>query len=185
MVEKKAKGKKWFTIIAPKVFGERELAKTMAVDQELLVGRRIVVSLIELTNDFSKYHMKFFFRIKKVEGEKAFTEFDGSECLRDYISRMVIRRVRRVDTVQGLKTKDDKVIIVKGLTVLSRKIKSNVKKIIRKSVAEAIKAEVENSTLDEFINNIISNEMKNKILKENRKIYPIRNFEIRKTEVIS
>ena len=127
--------------------------------------------------------MKFFFRIKKVEGDKAFTEFDGSECMRDYVSRMVVRRVRRIDTVQDLVTKDGKKITVKGLAV-SRRIKSNIQKTIRVKVKEMIKAEVESSTFDEFIRGILSDELKNKILREGRKIYPIRNFEIRKTEVI-
>lgn len=182
---KRAKGKKWFTVIAPKLFDERELAKTMAVDPDMLIDRRIAVSLIELSSDFSKYHMKFFFRIKKVDGDVAFTEFDGSEILKDYVSRMVLRRVRRIDTVQDLETKDGKKIRVKGLTVVSRKIKSDVKKAIRIVVMEIIKKEVEGSTLDEFIENIILDDMKKKILKNCRKIYPIRKFEVRKTEIVS
>lgn len=184
MVVKKSKVKQWFTVIAPKLFNEKELSKTMAVDANSLINRRISLSVMELTNDFSKYYMKFFFRIKKVEGDKAFTEFDGSECMRDYISRMVLRRVRRIDTVQDLVTKDGKKITVKGL-VISRRIKSNVKKAIRVKAKEAIKSEVENSTSDEFIRKILSDELKNKILREVRRIYPVRNFEVRKTEVIS
>jgi len=181
---KKAKGKQWFRVIAPKLFNEKELAKTMAEDPSQLINRRVALSLIDLTNDFSKYHMKFFFRIKKVEGDIAFTEFDGSECLKDYISRMVLRRVRRIDTVQDLKTKDGKKIRVKALTVVSRKIKTDVKKTVRINVMELIKKEVEGSTLDEFIGKIISDEMKKKILRGTRKIYPVRKFEVRKTEII-
>lgn len=183
MAVKKAKGKEWFTIIAPKVFNEMEIAKTMAADGSSLVNRRIAIGLIELTNDFSKYYMKFFFRIKRVEGDKAFTEFDGSECLRDYISRMVLRRVRRIDTVQDLVTKDGKKVRVKGLAVISRKIKSTVKKTVGVKIKEIIKKEVESSTLDNFVRKIISDNIKKKVLREGRKIYPIRKFEIRKTEV--
>ena len=184
LVIKKSKTKQWFSVIAPKVFNERELAQTMAIDADSIINRRISVNLIEITNDFSKYYMKFFFKIKKVDGEKAFTEFDGSECMRDYISRMVVRRVRRVDTVQKLTTKDGRKIIVKGLVVLSRKIKANIAKAVRVKVEAMVRSEVENSGFDEFIEKIISDELKNKILKEGRKIYPIRNFEVRKTEVI-
>lgn len=179
---KKAKG--WFTILAPKIFNERELAKTVALDPNSLINRRISVSLMELINDFSKYYMKFIFRIKRVEGEKAFTEFDGSECLQDYISRMVLRRVRRVDTVQDLVTKDGKKIRVKGLTIIPRRVKTAIKKAVRSKVEETIKTEVEGSTLEEFVKKIISDEIKVKILKDARKVHPIRNFEIRKTEII-
>ena len=180
---KKSKTKQWFSVIAPKVFNEMELAKAMGIDEDSLMNRRIGLSVMELTNDFSKYYMKFYFKIKKVEGDKAFSEFNGSECMRDFISRMVLRRARRIDTVQDLVTKDGKKITVKGI-MISRRIKSNVEKAIRARIKEMIKSEVENLTLDEFIRKILSDEMKNKILKECRKIYPVRNFEIRKTKVI-
>lgn len=184
LVTKKAKTKEWFTILAPKIFDEREIGKTMISNPNGLIGRRIILSLMELTNDFGKYYMKFVFRISRVEGSKAFTEFDGSECLRDYLSRMVLRRVRKIDAVQDLTTKDGIKIRVKSLAITSRKIKSSIQETIRLGVKDIIKNEVENSTLEEFIEKIISDEIKNKILRESRKAYPVRNFEIRKTEVI-
>ena len=44
---------------------------------------------------------------------------------------------------------------------------------------------MQNLTLDDFIKGLMSDEIKNKVLKEARRIYPVRNFEIRKTEIIS
>jgi len=184
MVTKKAKAKEWFTIIAPKLFDEREIGRTMASDPKGLVGRRIALSLMELTNDFSKYYVKFVFRITRVEGNKAFTEFDGSECMRDYVSRMVLRRVRRIDAVQDITTKDGIKIRVKTLAIVSRRVKSSIQKKMRASIKEIIKSEVEGSILDEFIERVITDDIKNRILRECRKDYPIRNFEIRKTEII-
>ncbi len=184
LARKKAKAKVWYEIIAPKVFNEMVIGKTMASDPELLIGRRITVSLMELTNNFSKYYMKFTFKIIKVEGDKAFTRFDGSECLRDYISRMVLRRVRRIDTIQDLTTKDGIKIRVKCITITSRKMRTNTEKIMRKKIQELVKEEVENSTLDEVVLKIVNDGIKQKVLKEARKIYPVRNFEVRKTEVL-
>lgn len=184
LVKKKTKAKEWFTIIAPKMFDEREIGKTMVAEGEALIGRRITLSLLEFTEDISKYHMKITFKIKRIEGNKAFADFDGSECLRDYISRMVLRRVRRIDTIQDLETKDKIKIRFKGLAIASKKINSNVEKMVRKRIEELIKEEVENSSLDELVKKIINNDIKNKILKEARKVYPIRNFEVRKTEVL-
>jgi len=184
LVKKKTKVKDWFTIVAPKMFGEKEIGRTMVADPEALVGREITLSLMELANNFAKYYMKFSFKVKKIEGSKAFSDFDGSECLRDYISRMILRRVRRIDTVQDLQTKDGVKIRVKGLAIAPRKIKSSVEKIVRKRLKEMIKEEVESSSLDDFVQKIINDDIKNKILKEARKIYPVRNFEIRKTEIL-
>ncbi len=180
---KKGKKKDWFPVIL-KPFN-KEITKTLADEPEKLIGRRISASLLELTNDFNKYYMKFIFKIKKIENGNAIAEFDGSECLRDYISRMVVRRVRRIDVIQTLETKDKVKIRVKSLVVVSKRVKSTMEKVMRKRVEELVKDFVENSSLEEFVQKIISDEIKNKVIKEISKIYPVRHFEIRKTEVLS
>lgn len=185
LVTKKTKAKEWFTIIAPKIFNEKEIGRTMVSDPELLMGRKVTLSLMELTNNFNKFYMKFVFKVNRIEGNKAFTSFDGSECLRDYISRMVLRRIRRIDTVQDLKTKDGVEIRVKGLAIIPRRIKSSIQVKVRNNIKEKLKKEVETITLEDFVNKIMSDEIKMKVLTEARKIYPVRNFEIRKTEIIT
>ena len=180
---KKGKAKKWFSIISPKVFGEIEIGKTLASEPENLIGRRLTISAIEVTNDLRKYYLKLSFRITRVEGENAYTEFDGSECTRDYISRMIVRRVRRIDTVQDVVTKDGVKIRVKCIIVVHKKAKTSITKTIRKKVEELIEEIVKNSTLDDFVKGLINDEIKKRIVAEIRKIYPIRHFEIRKTEV--
>jgi len=180
----KSKSKEWFTIIAPKIFEERELGRTMVSDPQNLIGRKISLNLLELTRNFNKFYMKFTFRVTRLEGNKAFTEFDNSECMQDYISRMVVRRVRRIDTVQDLKTKDGVAIRIKGLGIISRRAKSSIQKTIRSSMKDMIKNFVENSTFNELIESILGDELKNYILKEARRIYPVRNFEVRKTQVL-
>lgn len=179
------KTKDWVTIQAPSFFNEKAIGKTLSSDPKLLIGRKMTVNSMDLTGNLSKYYLKVIFRINQVDGSVAKTSFSGSECVRDYISRMVVRRVRRIDTIQDLKTKDGVTIRVKGIAITSRKVKSSVEKVIRKRIAEMIKQRVESATLENLINQILSDEMKNRILQEARRIYPIRNFEIRKTQVLS
>lgn len=185
MVTKKTKAKEWFTIIAPKIFNEKDIGRTTVSDPKNLMGRRIVLSLMELTNNFDKFYMKFIFKINRVEGNKAFTRFDGSECLRDYISRMVIRRTSRIDTVQDLDTKDGVKVRVKGIAIIPRRIKSSIQIKIRNRIKEKLKKEIEAITLEDLVEKIISDEIKMGVLAETRRIYPVRNFEIRKTEIIT
>ena len=180
----KAKAKEWYSIISPRLFGEIEIGKTMTSDSNNLVGRRIKISLMELTNNYNKFYIKFIFRIKKVEGTKAYAEFYGSEVMHDYISRMILRRVRRVDTVQDLQTKDGFKIRVKGLAIISRRIKSSIMGRIRNQIREMMKDEVEGSSFEDFVDKIITDEIKGKILRATRQTYPVRNFEIRKTELL-
>ena len=181
---KKAKGKQWYTIVAPKMFGEVEIGRTMTDDSEKLADRKISVSLMNLLNDFRKYYVKFRFRVVGIDGDRAVTEFDGSEIMRDYISRMVRRRSRRVDTVQDLVTKDGVKIRVKSLAIIQRQVKTSVKDTIRDHIREILKNEAERVNLENFIKRIISDDIKRRVLRESSRIYPIRNFEIRKTEVL-
>jgi len=184
LVKKKAKAKEWFTVIAPKVFGEKEIGVTLASEPKELLGRELTLSALEVVDNMNKYYLKISFKIVRVEGNKAFTEFHGSECMQDYIARMVVRRVRRIDTIQDLLTKDKVKLRVKSLCVISRKAKSSIEKNLSNKLKEIIKEEVESKTLDEFIKSLISDEIKNKAIQEAKKIYPIRNFEIRKVEVM-
>ena len=104
--------------------------------------------------------------------------------MRDYISRMVLKRVRRIDTVQDLQTKDGRKVRVKGIAIISKKVKSTMEKIIRSQISETMKMEVSESDFDDFVMMLTTDELKSKILREARKIYPVRNFEIRKSEVL-
>lgn len=181
---KKTKGKQWYTIVSPKMFGEAEIGRTISDDPDKIMGRKVSVSLVNLINDFRKYYMKFSFKVVNVEDGKAETRFDGSEVMRDYVSRMVRRRSRRVDTVQNLTTKDGVNIRVKGLTIIPHQVKTSVKETVRDSVKDIIKNEVERTSLDDFVKRIISDDIKHRVMRESGKIYPIGNFEVRKIEII-
>ncbi|MEM5772908.1 MAG: hypothetical protein QXL86_01640 [Candidatus Aenigmatarchaeota archaeon] len=185
MVKKKVKAKETYTIILPKMFGEKEIGVTFAVEPKQVIGRKIIVSALELIDNINKYYLKIYFKITKVEGNKAFVEFHGTECLQDYISRMVVRRVRRIDTVQDLVTKDGVKLRVKSICTVSRKAKTSVQKTLSNKIKDMIKEEVENDSLEDFVRSLISDKIKTKVLTEARKIYPIKNFEIRKVEVLS
>lgn len=184
MATKKAKAKEWISVLAPDLFDNRELARAVVTEPEQIIGRKINISLLELMNNFNKFYVKFIFRVTKIDGTIAQSEFAGSEVLRDYISRMVLKRVRRIDTVQNLQTKDGKKIVVKGIAIVSKKVKSSIEKTIRAHITEALIEEVAHTDLNDFIIMLTTDELKAKILHEARKIYPVRNFEIRKTKVL-
>jgi small subunit ribosomal protein S3Ae len=184
MATKKSKAKEWFTIVGPDLFENRELGTIVVTDPEQLVGRKISMSILELLNNFNKFYVKFIFRIVKVDGTKAYAEFNGSEVMRDYVSRMILKRIRRIDTVQNLETKDGKKIVVKGIATVSKKVKSSIEKTIRSLIKEMLQEEVAEMNFDDFIINLTTDDLKFRILNEVRKIYPVRNFEIRKTQVI-
>jgi len=180
---KKIKGKDWYTIIAPKIFQEKVLGETPGDDVKKVINRSVEVPLVLLTNDMSKYYLKVKVKITKVDGLKAYTELAGLECLRDYVARMIRHRVSRIDVVQRLKTKDEKKVSVKSIIVTNRRVTRGLEKDIKKFVEDIIASNVKESSLDEFVTKVLKDSIKQRVLKDGSKIYPLRFFEIRKLEV--
>jgi len=179
----KKKAKQWLTIVTPDLFGKKEIGHTLVEEPSDAIGRRLVVSAIDVLDDYSKYYLKMSFKIVKVENQIAYTDFDGLECTRDYIARMVVRRVRRIDLVIDRKTKDGRLLRIKTIAVAGRRIQSGIQKKIRKRIDEIITEKIKDMTMDEFIKAVVSDKLKNEIKKEVKKVYPLRYFEFRKIEV--
>jgi ribosomal protein S3AE len=182
---KKLKGKEWYVLLAPKLFKEKEIGETPVGDAKSLMGRKVDVYLINLIDDLSKYYIKFYFKVNEIKENKAYTEFAGFECLKDYISRMIRYGIKRIDMVQDLTTSDKVKLRVKTITITSKKMKRNVEIELKKFVEEKTKKLIETNTLNEFIEKAINDTLKNSVLNEGSKIYPVRVFEIRKVERLS
>lgn len=176
--------KQWYEILAPKLFEERVIGETLAAEPKQLVGRVVEVSLLELSKDYSKFYIKLKFQIDRVDGNKAYTIFAGHEIMRERIYRMVQRRVRRVDLIQDLRTKDGVLIRVKTLFVLIRRVNTSIKASARTKAGEIVEKAVKESTLDELIKLIVTGELTSSIRKECNKISPVGNVEIRKSEIL-
>lgn len=175
--------KQWYEIVAPKLFEERQIGETLSAEPKQLIGRKIGVSLLELSKDYSKFYIKLHFQIDSVNGSKAYTKFVGHEIMRERIYRMVQRRVRRVDLVQDLRTKDGVPVRVKTVFVLLRRVNTSIKASARTRASEIIEKAVTESTLDEFVKLIITGDLTANVRKECSRISPVGNVEIRKSEV--
>jgi len=182
-VVKKAKKKEVVNIMLPKFFGREEPVEVSTSNPDGLIGKRLTLNLIEVLPESNKYYTKVTFRIKKVDGSNAFADFDGLELMRDYVYRMVVRRVRRIDLVQDLITKDGVPIRLKSLATISKKASYHVERAIRSKMHEIVENIVKGNSLEVLLNGIFSDEIKKGFIKELGKIYPLRNVEFRKIEI--
>jgi small subunit ribosomal protein S3Ae len=179
---KSKKVKVWLKLITPEFLGRKEVGEIPANEPEVAKGRRVILSAIDVLGDFNKYYLKFIFKIGEVDSQNAYLFFDGLECTRDYIARMIRRRVDRTDLIVDKVTKDNIKLRIKTITV-TRRVPRSIKTKIRKMINEFLSKEISNLTMDEFILKIVSEDLKNSIIKEISKVYPIRHFEFRKIEV--
>lgn len=177
------KGKNWYTIVSPALFGEKPLGEALATDASTLPGRKVTASLMELTGDPSRYYMTMRFKISEVTGTVAKTVFDGHECTRDFSARIVQRHTQRIDSNSVVQLKDGK-IRVKVIAVCNRHVTDSVAKSLGKRLKELVAAAAADKTLDEFIMMFTSGELQASMRAELNRIYPLRALEFNKTEVL-
>jgi len=178
----KVRGKEWYEIQIPEFLGNMIIGETPAIEPEKLKGRTIEMSLMDLSGDASKYHIKLFFRINEIKGNKALTEYFGHDCTRDFIARIVQKRTTRIDTNEVIKFEDGKMRI-KSIAISNKNLSNKLKKEIGKMIRNMIREELKGMEINKFIKNMILGKIQNKIKREVSKIYPLRFFEFRKTEV--
>ncbi|MEM5832186.1 MAG: hypothetical protein QXI09_02050 [Candidatus Aenigmatarchaeota archaeon] len=179
---KAKKQKIWLKLISPNYLGSKELGEIPANEPEAAIGRRVIISAIDVLDDLNKYYLKFIFKVGRVENGNAYLYFDGLECTRDYISRMIRRKVDRIDIVFDKKTKDGILLRIK-LIIVTRRVTKSIKTKIRKNLADIVGRDVENCTTEEFLKKVLSDDYKKSLEQIVKKIYPPRFLEFRKIEV--
>ena len=60
----KWKRKKWHAILAPTPFGEQQIAETLALDPEELVGRTVEINLMHLTKNMKRQNFNMKFKVE-------------------------------------------------------------------------------------------------------------------------
>ena len=179
----KVKGKEWYPIVAPKMFGNRVLGETFALDPDNIPKRVLSATLIDLTGEPSKYYFKLFFKIREIKDGKARTEYVGHECTRDFLARIVNIRTNRIDTNDIFSLKEGK-IRVKTIAITTSHVRASVATDLRKKISQLLSEKLSSMSLDEFVNDMIEGKIQSSVRSEVNKIYPLRSFEIKKTKVL-
>ncbi|RLG72681.1 MAG: 30S ribosomal protein S3ae [Thermoprotei archaeon] len=184
-VKDKWKMKKWYTIVAPPVFGEVPLGTTPSDNPLKLIGRVIETTLYDLTGDFTLVHVHLFFQIIKVIGDKCITRFKGHELARDYMRSIVRRRSSKIQGIFNVQTKDGYGLRITAVVLTSYRCKSSQKRAIRKIMKEIVEKRASEMTLDELIKAMIFGKLSSEIFAQAKKIYPLRKVEIYKSKLLT
>jgi len=180
---RKWKGKDWFAIYSPDIFGKKFLSETPTTDPASLVGRVIEVGVPELTGDQNKYYMKVRFRVNGLDEKNANTEFYGVKCAKEHVFRMVRKGSQRVDITPTLDTKDGYKIRVGFIGVLNRNVETSLMRRFRHFALGHLEESASRMTLDDFVKNVLAGVIQRKIKKLGSKIYPVRFAEVLKIEL--
>ena len=175
--------KQWYEIVAPKLFGERVVGETLSVDPKFLIGRKIAVSLMELSRNYSKFYIKLDLQIERVEGNRAYTKFVGHDIMRERVYRMVQRYGRRVDVIQDITTKDGVKPRIKTVFMLARRVGTSMKNAARVAAKDLIEKTAKETKFEDLMEMIIKDELQSRLSAECSKVYPVSGIEVRKTEL--
>lgn len=176
--------KNWYDIQAPEIFSEDVVGETPAEKESQVIGRTISRDLTELLDGTSKYYVDVTLKVTEVEGNKAFTEIDGMECSKEFVSRMIRKRSDRMDMVHDTETKDGRTVRVKVVGATVNNTSSQTLNAARNKIKRVIDDEASESDYSEFMESIFRDELQEEFRDSANEIYPFRELEVRKTELL-
>ncbi|MFZ2070077.1 MAG: 30S ribosomal protein S3ae [Halobacteriota archaeon] len=181
----KWKAKDWYTILAPKMFGEVKAADTVADEPSKLIGRRVAVTLGDLTGKMIKNpNLKLLMEIEEVDHNTAYTKFVGHMVDVGYLQSLARKGISKIDSNINVVTKDGVTIRVKSSCFTLKKASEAQVKQIRKAVEELVRERAGSLELSKYVQEIILGKLSSDIYKVAKKIYPLRRVEIARTERI-
>jgi len=179
----KWRSKRWYKIVAPPMFESVGIGDTLSDEPEKLMDRTIVVTMDDLTGNFSKSHIKLQFRIVEVRDNIAYTKFIGHDVTSDYTRRLVRRKRSKLDGVFDVATKDGYVIRVKPLAVSEKRIQASQQRQIRSIMKEHITEMASKVTIGDFVKMMINDSISKELFGKCKPIYPLKRIEICKSEI--
>lgn len=178
--------KKWLMVEAPQSFGSMVIASIPTTDPEKAIGRVLETTLFDLLKqDPHQYAIKLFFKITKVEGDRALTILKDQEYSRDYLRSLVRRGSSMVNMIRDYTTADGFEVRVYVVALTQFRINSSRKHAIRETAHKVVSEKASNMVYDQFAQEAVYGKMASDILNEAKKIIQIRHVGVRKMKIIS
>jgi len=181
----KWKKKRWFKVVAPKSFYEKDLGETTALTPEETKGRTVETNLTALTKNFKHKNVNVTFIVTRNTGSICHTSFYKYEISPAIIKRNIRHGKDRIDDSFGILTKDGKKAIIKPLITTRQTTNNSVVSLIRKTCKQKITELAKTKNLSDLVNDIVGHKLQIEMRNILKKIYPLKTFEIRVLKVIS
>jgi len=177
--KKKPKGKKkWISIVSPANFGEKEIGHSLVFEPENLLGRKLKVNLMLLTNDIRKQSTIIKFKINEIKNQCAHTVTLGYEISPLALKKTVRRKKNKLTQSFVMQTKNKVDARIKTLFVTHNKTTSVKIKQLQYAVLKEMLAFVEANNYDALVTNLLSGDLQNKIKAKLNKLMPMRYFDV-------
>ena len=175
----KIKAKNWFTIFAPKSFGNDAIGESLVGSVDELVGKFVSISLSVLTGDMKKQGTILKFKVISTRPEGGNTDIVGYEIVPASLRRFMRRGMTDITNSFECVTADNIRIRIKPVAYVNNKAKGSVSKLINKTIKSALIKGVKTMKYNDLFGDIIAGKLQREMKERINKIYPTRFFEIK------
>ncbi len=174
----KKKKRKWYSIVAPKGFGNAELGESFVSTPQNMIGKRIRINPAHITKIRSS-NIRLTFQVTDIKEEKGLTELIKYQILPNQITRIVRKRKSKLDTSQILESKDKVNLTIKTIIVTRSKIQRGAFSALKNQALAQIKETIEKENFNKLLDLIISYELQRSLKNSLKTITPIQTVEIK------
>jgi len=178
------KKKKWYPIIAPKVFREEKIGEISLVDPAAAIGRKVKISLMQVTGEPKTQNTRIEFKISGQHEGKLITEITGYELNNTAMKRMIRRGRTKLQDSIILETADNNKIRIKPVITTRNIITSATKKELRKRMLKYVKEQTAKNKFENIIKDLTQRKFQRAGIDTLKKLCPIHSFDMSKISLI-
>ncbi len=179
----KWKAKRWFNVYAPALFGEVVIGEIPGFDEKAMVGRVIKVNMSWVTKRPEHSFITIAMKITDANGDAAHTGLAYMEQTYSYIHSLVKRGESAIYTVDDLRDRNGRAVILKLLVMTSSKIATPKKTAIRKALSAFLKAYAASMDSDALVKSMLDSSFQQEAVKSIRRIAEVSRLELKRIEL--
>ena len=175
----KIKKKRWFPIFAPKFLGQKEIGESYLSGPESAKGRLLKISLRELTQNIRDQNISVSLRINELSGSNLQTEVMAYTYMPFFVKKLIRPGTGKIDDSFVLQTKDGKNVRFKPLIITVFSVNKSIKTAIRRRLKELLAEELNKSTFDTVVVDLLRYKLQTELKKKLNKVCPVREVIMR------
>lgn len=184
ILNKKAK-KNWYQIVAPKLFADQIIGKSLVHSPENLMNKSISVNLMNLTGDIRSQNINIGFKVLGIKNGQGMTDVWSYKLIPAHVKRIVRRKQDKIEDSFTIKTKDNIKLRIKPLILTLNKTSGAVRAELRRTMKNALAQTFESYTYEDVLRQILMRKLQFNISRELKKITPVKTCELRILERLS
>ena len=175
----KSKKKSWLKIMAPRVFGQKEIGESYVASADSTIGRKLKINLKDLTGNVKDQNVYIGFQIIKVSGSVLTTALVSYELTSSAVKRMVRKMTSRLDDAFTFQTKGGKTVVIKTLMITLHQAQRSQESQLRHELKNMLAEEITKNGFDNFVNALVNGRLHNLARKRLNKIFPVKELGIK------